>query len=87
MLLTVIVSGPMADEVSKITGTVTYLQVLEMHGRLGPQQPRQRVLINLIAIRAGTQPLNETLMVGDLSQTPPHRGHVLWRRHPCIHHE
>ena len=50
---------------------MTYLQVLEMHGRLGPQQPRQRLLISLIAIRADTQPLNETLMVGDLSQNPP----------------
>ena len=71
MFLTFIVSGPMADVVSKRKGMVTYLQVLEMHGRLGPQQPRQRVLINLIAIRADTQPLNETLMVGDLSQNPP----------------
>ena len=68
------VSGPMADVVSKRKGTVTYLQVLEMHGRLGPQQPRQRVLINLIAIRTETQPLNETLMVGDLSQNPPPPG-------------
>ena len=50
-VLTLSVSGPMADVVSKRKGTVTYLQVLEMHGRLGPQQPRQRVLINLTAIR------------------------------------
>jgi len=71
MFLTFIVSGPMADVVSKRKGTVTYLQVLEMHGQQGPQQPRQRVLINLIAIRADAQPLNETLMVGDLSQNPP----------------
>ena len=69
--MTFITSGPMADMVSKKKGTVTYLQVMEMHGRLGPQQPRQRVLINLIAIRADTYPLNETLMVGDLSQNPP----------------
>ena len=50
---------------------MTYLQVLEMNGRQGPQQPRQRVLINLVAIRPDTQPLNDTLMVGDVSQNPP----------------
>ena len=71
MFLTFIISGPMKDVVSKRKGTVTYFQVLDMHGRLGPQQPKQRVLIKLIAIRADTQPLNETLMVGDLSQNPP----------------
>ena len=52
-------------------GTLTYLQVMEMNGRKGPQQPRQRVLINLIAILPDTQPLNDTLMVGDVSQNPP----------------
>ena len=50
---------------------MTYLQVLEMNGRQGPQQPRKRVLINLIAIRPDVQPLNDTLMVGDVSQNPP----------------
>ena len=64
-------AGPLADIVSKKRGTVTYLQVLEMHGRPGPPQPRQRVLINLIAIRPETHPLNETLMIGDVSQNPP----------------
>ena len=66
-----IACGPMADMVSKRTGTVTYLQVLERNGRQGPQQPRKRVLINLIAIRPDSQPLNDTLMVGDVSQNPP----------------
>ena len=64
-------SGQMASVVSNKKGTMTYLQVLEMHGRAGPHQPRQRVLINLIAIRPDTQPLNETLMIGDVSQNPP----------------
>ena len=71
MFMTWIASGPMADMVSKRKGTVTYLQVLEMNGRQGPQQPRKRVLINLIAIRPDAQPLNDTLMVGDVSQNPP----------------
>ena len=31
-----IVSGPMAGVAGKRQGTVAYLQVLEMHGRLGP---------------------------------------------------
>ena len=71
MFVTWIACGPMADMVSKRKGTVTYLQVLEMNGRQGPQQPRKRVLINLIAIRPDVQPLNDTLMVGDVSQNPP----------------
>ena len=50
---------------------MTYLQVLEMNGRQGPQQPRRRELINLMAIRPESQPLNDTLMVGDVSQNPP----------------
>ena len=71
MFMTFIATGPMADIASKRKGMLTYLQVLEMNGRQGPQQPRQRVLINLIAIRPDTQPLNDTLMVGDVSQNPP----------------
>ena len=71
MFVTFLESDSMADMVKKKRGTVTYLQVLEWNGRMGPQQPRQRVLINLIAIRPDTQPLNETLMVGDVSQNPP----------------
>ena len=73
MFMTFLTSGPLADIVNKKRGMVTYLQVLEMHGRLGPPQPRQRVLINLIAIRPETHPLNETLMIGDVSQNPPLR--------------
>ena len=64
-------SGPMADVVNKKKGTVPYLQVLEKSGRQGPQQPRQRLLINLMAILPETQPLNDTLMVADVSQNPP----------------
>eukprot|EP00974_Lingulodinium_polyedra_P025522 2468568-Lingulodinium_polyedra.AAC.1 len=55
-------SGPMANVMNKKRGTVAYLQVLEMHGKQGLPQPRQRVLINLIAARPETYPLNETLM-------------------------
>ena len=66
-----VASNPMADMVSRRRGAVTYIQVLEMNGRQGPRQPRQRVLINLMAIRPESKPLNDTLMVGDVSQMPP----------------
>ena len=69
--MTFIASGSTTDMVRNRRGTLTYLQVMEMNGRKGPQQPRQRVLINLIAILPDTQPLNDTLMVGDVSQNPP----------------
>ena len=79
MFMTLVASGPVADMVSKRKGTVTYLvrslQVLEMNGRQAPQQPKQWVLISLIAIRPDAQP--DTLMVGDVSQNYP-RGY-LWR--------
>ena len=71
MFTTFIASGSTTDMVRNRRGTLTYLQVMEMNGRKGPQQPRQRVLINLIAILPDTQPLNDTLMVGDVSQNPP----------------
>ena len=71
MFTTFIASGSTADMVRNRRGTLTYIQVMEMSGRKGPQQPRQRVLINLIAILPDTQPLNDTLMVGDVSQNPP----------------
>eukprot|EP00974_Lingulodinium_polyedra_P119527 11171492-Lingulodinium_polyedra.AAC.1 len=60
----------MANAMHKKRGTVTYLQVLEMHSQQAPPQPRQRVLINLIAVRPETHPLNGTLMVGGVSQNP-----------------
>ena len=69
--MTFIASGSTPNMVRNRRGTLTYLQVMEMNGRKGPEQPRQRVLINLIAILPDTQPLNDTLMVGDISQNPP----------------
>ena len=73
MFTTFIASGSTTDMVRNRRGTLTYLQVMEMNGRKGPQQPRQRVLINLIAILPDTQPLNDTLMVGRcLPHTPHH---------------
>ena len=50
---------------------MTHLQVLEMHGLHGPNNPRRRLLINLLALRPDASPLNETMMVGDVSQNPP----------------
>ena len=64
-------SDMQADVISKKQGTLTYLQVLEMHGHHGPENPRRRLLINLFAMRPEAHPLNETLMVGDVSQNPP----------------
>ena len=61
----------MPTVVGKQQGTLTYLQVLEMHGRHGPENPRWRLLINLIAVRPEAQPLNVTLMVAYVSQSPP----------------
>ncbi len=60
------------DFISKKKGTMTYLQVMEMQGLRGPDNPRQRLLINLLALRPGAHPLNETLMLGDVSQNPPY---------------
>ena len=55
----------------KKKGMLTYLQVMEMQGREGPDNPRRRLLINLFALQPGAHPLNETLMLGDISQNPP----------------
>ena len=66
-----IVAEGLVDVIRKKQGMLTYLQVLEMNGRHGPENPRRRLLINLFAARPEAQPLNETLMVGDVSQNPP----------------
>ena len=50
---------------------MTYLDVLEINGGVGPESPRKRVYANLVAISPRSQPLNETLMVVDLAQNPP----------------
>ena len=71
MYIEFIANGPLSGVVSKKHGMMTYLQVLEMHGRPGPTHPRQRVLINLLALLPEAQPLNDTLLVGDVSQNPP----------------
>lgn len=51
------------------TGKLTYLQVLELSGRQGPTNPRQRNLLNVFALLSQARPLNETLMLTDLSQS------------------
>ena len=52
--------------------TLTYLQVMESQGQQGPDQQRERVLINILASKVDAKPLNDTLMIADLSQNPPH---------------
>ena len=59
------------DVIDNQRGMMTYLQVVEMQGRQGPDNPRQRLLVNLLASRPDAHPLNETLMLGDVSQNPP----------------
>ena len=51
-------------------GTLTYVQVLELQGGRGPTSPRGRTLVNILATQDQAQPLNDTLMVADLSQNP-----------------
>ena len=57
-------------------GTLTYMQVLELSGRRGPESPRSRILINLIAMCAKTRLLRDTLMIADISQNPPFGDHL-----------
>ena len=62
----------LAGVIAKSSGTLTYLQVLEMSGRQGPRHPRnQRIYINLIALSPRSTPLSDTLMTVDISQNPP----------------
>ena len=53
-----------ASQCSKLT----YLQVLEMNGLKGPANPRQRNCLNVFALLPQSQPLNDTLLLADLSQ-------------------
>ena len=85
LFTTYIASTVLVDVISKRRGTLTYLQILEMHGRQGPSEPRIRLLINLFAIRPDAHPLNDTLMVGDVSQDPPIRRPVHRRQRPCCY--
>ena len=50
---------------------MTYLNVLEMHGGLGPDIPRKRIYLNLVAMCPKSQPLADTLMVVDLAHIGP----------------
>ena len=61
----------LAGVIAKSSGTLTYLQVLEMSGRRGPRHPRKRIYINLIALSPRSTPLRDTLMIVDISQNPP----------------
>ena len=71
MFVKCMLTGALAGIVFKKKGTLTYLQVMEMQGRAGPDNPRRRLLINLFALLPEAHPLNETLMLGDISQNPP----------------
>ena len=61
----------LAPVIARSSGAMTYLDVLEINGGLGPDLHRKRVYTNLVAISPRSQPLNETLMVVDLAQNPP----------------
>ena len=54
---------------SKVDGRVTYLQALELIGGLqGPKSPRERNLLNLLALLPAADPLRSTMMIMDISQ-------------------
>jgi len=55
-------------------GKLTYLQAHEMSGAKGPEAPRLRTYINIMALHPSARPLNDTLMVVDVSQNPPYQG-------------
>ena len=57
----------LAPVIARSSGAMTYLDVLEINGGLGPDLHRKRVYTNLVAISPRSQPLNETLMVVDLA--------------------
>ena len=50
-------------------GKLTYTQVLELQGLPGPAHPRQRNCLNVFALLPRSQPLNDTLLLADLSQS------------------
>ena len=60
-----------APVLTRSAGTMTYLNVLEMHGGLGPDNPRKRIYLNLVAMSPKSQPLADTLMVVDLAHIGP----------------
>lgn len=65
--------GPRAM-VAKDPRRLTYTQVLEMSGGTCPENPRLRTYMNLMALHQHAWPLNDTLMIVDLSQNPPYQG-------------
>lgn len=52
------------------SGKLTYVQVLELSRghAAGPQNPRQRNMLNVYALLPRSYPLNDTLLLADLSQ-------------------
>ncbi len=52
-------------------GRLTYIQVLELNQGVAPDQPRARVILNVMALLPQTQPLNDSLLLADTAQNPP----------------
>ena len=50
-------------------GQLTYLDVLALNGRPGPDAPRERNLLSIVALLPKCQPLQETVAIADRSQT------------------
>ena len=50
-------------------GRLTYIHVLEASGRPGPQSPKARNMLNVTALLPASQPLTNTRMVIDYSQS------------------
>ena len=53
-------------------GKVAYVHALEMQGGVAPTLPRARVMLNIAAMLPQSNPLQDTLMLVDTSQNPPH---------------
>ena len=56
-------------ELAAWAGQLTYVDVLALNGRPGPKAPRERILLNIVALLPKCQPLQETLAIADRGQT------------------
>ncbi len=48
-------------------GRVTKIQVLELNQGVAPEQPRARVLLNVMALLPQARPVNDSLLLADVA--------------------
>ena len=58
------------SQAGSMDGKMTYIHTLEMQGGVAPQQPRARIMLNIVAMLPQCRPLHDTLMLVDKSQNP-----------------